>query len=283
MTTEAAPSRSTTSEHQAHRRAWYWYDWANSAFVTTVGTVLFAPYLTTVAKEAACPGQDSDAACHVDLHVIPAAADLPSGVWQVGLGLTLLGLAALVLTVVQLIRNRPTLLPTGIPLAVAGAGGLLLVLTAPLDPGSVASYTVTLSTIISAVLLVFVGAIADRTPRPARLLGGFAWAGAVAASLLFFLRGENWRFGSVMMILATIALGSSLVVYDAILCRIASPDERDDVSSRGWALGYLGGGLLLAINLVIVSKPDLVGVDKGMAVRISMLSAIGLGMPRLMR
>ena len=46
---------------------------------------------------------------------------------------------------------------------------------------------------------------------------------AMCASLLFFLRGENWRFGSVMMILATIALGSSLVVYDAILCRIASP------------------------------------------------------------
>ena len=45
------------------------------------------------------------------------------------------------------------------------------------------------------------------------------------------------------------------------------------MSPRGWALGYLGGGLLLAINLVIVSKPDLIGVDKGMAVRISMLSA----------
>ena len=58
-----------------------------------MGTVLFAPYLTTVAKEAACPGQDSDAACHVDLHVIPGAADLPSLVWQVGLALTLLGLA----------------------------------------------------------------------------------------------------------------------------------------------------------------------------------------------
>jgi UMF1 family MFS transporter len=273
MTTEAAPSRSTTSEHQAHRRAWYWYDWANSAFVTTVGTVLFAPYLTTVAKEAACPGQDSDAACHTDLHVVPAAADLPGVVWQLGLALTLLGLAALVLTVVQLIRNRPTPVPTAVPLAAAGLGALVLVVTAPLDPGSVASYTVTLSTIISAVLLVFVGAIADRTPRPARLLGGFAWAGAVAASLLFFLHGGNWRFGAAMMILATIALGSSLVVYDAILCRIASPDERDDVSSRGWALGYLGGGLLLAINLVIVSEPGLIGVDKGMAVRISLLSA----------
>ena len=67
-------------------------------------------------------------------------------------------------------------------------------------------------------------------------------------------------------IVRTIALGSSLVVYDAILCRIASPDDRDEVSSRGWALGYLGGGLLLALNLVIVSAPDLIGVDKGTVV-----------------
>ena len=273
MTTEAAAAQSTWAEHEHYKKPWYWYDWANSAFVTTVGTVLFAPYLTTVAKEAACPGLDDDASCHVDLHVVPGAADLPSGVWQVALVLTLLGLAALVFTVVQMVRNQQALMPTAVPLAVAAVGALVLVLTAPLDPGSVASYTVTLATIISAVLLVFVGAIADRTPRPARLLGGFAWAGAVAASLLFFLHGSNWRFGALMMILATIALGSSLVVYDAILCRIASPDDRDAVSSRGWALGYLGGGLLLAINLVIVSKPDLIGVDKGMAVRISMLSA----------
>ena len=232
MTTEAAAPQSTWAEHEQYKKPWYWYDWANSAFVTTVGTVLFAPYLTTVAKEAACPGLDEDASCHVDLHVIPAAADLPSGVWQVALVLTLLGLGALVLTVVQMIRNKPALLPTAIPLAVAAVGGLVLVLTAPLDPGSVASYTVTLATIISAVLLVFVGAIADRTPRPARLLGGFAWAGAAAASLLFFLHGGNWRFGAAMMILATIALGSSLVVYDAILCRIASPDEREAAHGR---------------------------------------------------
>ena len=106
-------------------------------------------------------------------------------------------------------------------------------LVAPLDPGSIASYTTTFATIVSALVLLLVGAIADRSPRPARLLGGFAWTGAASACLLFFVK----------------------------------------VSSRGWALGYLGGGLLLAVNLVIVSKPDLIGVDTGMAVRISMLSA----------
>jgi UMF1 family MFS transporter len=274
MTTEASPRGETAyAETDRYKRPWYWYDWANSAFVTTVGTVLFAPYLTTVAKKAACPTQDADARCSVDLHVVPAAATLPGWVWKLALALTLVGLLALVANVVALIRARSAPLPSGLPLAAAAVGAVALVLTAPLDPGSVASYTVTLSTILSAVLLVFVGAITDRTPRPARLLGLFAWTGSLAAALMFFLDGQNWRYGAALMILATIALGASLVVYDAILVRIASPDERDAVSSKGWALGYLGGGLLLAANLVIVSKPDLIGGDTATAVRISLLSA----------
>jgi UMF1 family MFS transporter len=64
-----------------------------------------------------------------------------------------------------------------------------------------------------------------------------------------------------------------LVVYDAILCEIALPDERDRVSSRGWALGYLGGGLLLAVNLAVVTLHDSLGIGTGLAVRLSMLSA----------
>ena len=68
---------------------------------------------------------------------------------------------------------------------------------------------------------------------------------------MFFVAGENWQLGVVLLFAANICLGSSLVVYDAILCEIAEPDERDRVSSRGWALGYLGGGLLLAVNLAM--------------------------------
>ena len=63
------------------------------------------------------------------------------------------------------------------------------------------------------------------------------------------------------------------MVYDAILCEIAEPDERDRVSSRGWALGYLGGGLLLAANLAVVTMHDSLGMGTGLAVRVSMLSA----------
>jgi UMF1 family MFS transporter len=90
---------------------------------------------------------------------------------------------------------------------------------------------------------------------------------------MFFVTGGDWQLGVVLLFVANICLGSSLVVYDAILCEIAGPDERDRVSSRGWALGYLGGGLLLAVNLAVVTLHDSLGIGTGMAVRLSMLSA----------
>ncbi len=272
MTTDTEVA-DTYAANTRYQRPWYWYDWANSAFVTTVGTVLFGPYLTSVATEAACPGLAENATCRTTLHVL----DFPFGSGHAApLAVTL---GALLLTIVLLLAGFASLRPTAstryAPWTWAGTAMALafFVLTAPIDPGSLAPYTITLATLLSAVLLIFAGAIADRSPRPARLLGAFAWVGALAGSLLFFVTGSRWQLGAALMIVSTISLGASLVVYDAILCRIASPDDRDRVSSRGWALGYLGGGLLLAINLVIVSKPDLIGVDKAMAVRISLLSA----------
>lgn len=154
----------------------------------------------------------------------------------------------------------------------ATCGTDLRVLGVPVDPGSVAAYTVTVATIVSAILLVFVGALADRSPRPARLLGGFAWTGALAAALMVLVTGSAWELGAILMIVATVALGASLVVYDALLCRIAHPDDRDAVSSRGWALGYLGGGLLLVANLALVSLTPF-GLSTGDAVRLCLLSA----------
>ena len=90
---------------------------------------------------------------------------------------------------------------------------------------------------------------------------------------MFFVTGTSWQLGVLLLILANLCLGGSLVIYDSLLCRIAEPDERDRVSSRGWALGYLGGGLLLALNLVLVTLHDTVGSSEGGAVRVSLLSA----------
>ncbi len=197
------------------QRAWYWYDWANSAFVTTTAAVLFAPYLTSVAERAACgfvTDEDEGLKCTTDLHV---------------LGLDV-------------------------------------------SAGSLVFYIVTLSTILSAVVLPIVGAIADRSGRKPRLLGGFAWVGSAFAAAMFLVAGTNWQLGALLLLLATLCLGASLVVYDSLLVDVAGPDERDRVSSRGWALGYLGGGLLLAANFVLLT---VLSEHTETAVRISLLSA----------
>jgi MFS transporter, UMF1 family len=210
-----SPVESRRTRDTPHQKAWYWYDWANSAYVTTTLTVLMAPYLTVIAKKAACPTLPSDVACHTDLQVI------------------------------------------GIPV----------------DPGSLVFYVLTFSTIVSAIVLIFIGALADRSPRPVRLFAAFAWSGAAAATAMFLVSGDNWALGVVLLIFANLCLGSSLVIYDSLLCRIAGPDERDRVSSRGWAWGYLGGGLLLALNLGLLTLDKQIGISAQMAVRISLLSA----------
>ncbi|MGB8383572.1 MAG: MFS transporter, partial [Dermatophilaceae bacterium] len=104
-------------------------------------------------------------------------------------------------------------------------------------------------------------------------LAGFAWTGAVAASALFLVSGTNWQLGLLLLFVANICLFSSLVIYDSLLIRIAGPDDRDRVSSRGWGLGYLGGGLLLALNFALVLFHDRFGMDTRLATRISLLSA----------
>ena len=85
--------------------------------------------------------------------------------------------------------------------------------------------------------------------------------------------GTGGRGRAILQFVANLSLGASLVVYDAILVDIAEPDERDAVSSRGWAIGYLGGGLLLAVNLVLVQGASAFGISGEMAARISLCSA----------
>ncbi|MDQ3480460.1 MAG: MFS transporter [Actinomycetota bacterium] len=198
---------------QREQRAWYVYDWANSAYVTTIATVLFAPYLTSVAETAACGA--AGASCSTDLRVAGVAV----------------------------------------------------------SPGSLVFYVVTFATVVSAFVLPIVGAVADRSSHKRHLMAGFAWAGSLSAAGMFFVTGSNWQLGAGLLALANVCLGASLVVYDAIFCEIAGPDERDRVSSRGWALGYLGGGLLLSANLAVVTLHDRLGIDQAMAVRICLLSA----------
>ncbi|WP_446663675.1 MFS transporter [Flexivirga sp. B27] len=140
-------------------------------------------------------------------------------------------------------------------------------------PGSLVPYVLTVSTVISAVVLVFIGAIVDRSAHPLRYLAGFTYVGATAAGAMVLVGGTDWQLGVVLAIIANLCLGASLIVYSAIMIRITPPDDRDYVSARGWAYGYLGGGTLLAATLVLLVTHDAVGLDKAGAVRVAFLVA----------
>ncbi|MGW0200049.1 MFS transporter [Nonomuraea sp. NPDC003201] len=213
------------------QRGWYFYDWANSAFYTTIISVFLGPYLIPVAKTAAC------------------AKDFPNIVSD-----------TCVADFDKLVNSNPGL-------------GYVDVLGADIRPAAFFALTLTIAVFLQIVVLPVVGALADHTGRKRELLGGFAYVGALATMALYFVEGDRYMLGGVLFILANLAYGSSVVVYDSFLPQISTPAERDRVSSRGWAIGYLGGGLLLALNLVLYTQHEALGVAEGMAVRISMMSA----------
>lgn len=142
-----------------------------------------------------------------------------------------------------------------------------------LAAGSLPSYLTSFATIASAFLLPIVGAFVDRSSRKKWIMGGFAWSASAFVMLLFLMHGQSWQLAAFAIVMASILGGCALVSYYAILVDISTEDERDEVSSRGWAWGYLGGGLLLAINMVVVELHSALGLDKELAVRLCLLSA----------
>ena len=101
----------------------------------------------------------------------------------------------------------------------------------------------------------------------------FATIGAVATILMFFVTAPLWWLGGVLFIVANLAFGASIVFYNSYLPDIASEDQRDRVSSYGWAMGYLGDGLLLLLNLGLYMFSDKIGIPKVLAIRINLASA----------
>jgi len=188
---------------------WAMYDWANSAFSTTIGTVFLAPYVADLARSAA------EAA------------------------------------------GTETVLFLGIPIA----------------PDSFLPYMISLSVLLQVLFLPILGAIADYSHLRKEMMRTFATIGAVATILLFFVTGSLWWLGGVLYVLANLAFGAAIVFYNAYLPDIASEDERDRVSSYGWAMGYLGGGILLALNLAFFTFSESLGVPKALAIRINLASA----------
>jgi UMF1 family MFS transporter len=205
MTTSATSSKNDRREIFG----WKMYDWANSAFSTTVAGALFGPYLTRLAQTA------------------------------VGENGVVLNLGALGEVTA---KSLPTL-------------------------------CVSISVGLQVFMLPILGALGDYSNLKKRLMALFCFLGVGATCLLFFVQGNLYLAGGVLFIVANICFGASIVFYNAFLPEITTEDEADKVSSRGFAYGYLGGALLLVVNLLLVLNAERLGMTTGLAVRLSLLSA----------
>jgi UMF1 family MFS transporter len=189
------------------RRSWYLYDWANSAFSTTVISLFIGPYLTSVAESG------------------------------------------------------------------ADASGMISLWGLDMRPGSLYPYAISFSVFAQVFFLPIVGGIADRIKSRNGLLAIFAYIGSISTMFLYFVKDGRYALGAFLLIIANLSFGAALVVANSYLQDLAAPDKRDTVSSRGWAFGYAGGGLLLLLNLVLYAGYESFGVTQGEAVRISLMSA----------
>jgi MFS transporter, UMF1 family len=188
---------------------WMMYDWANSAFYTTVVGALFGPYLTALAQNAV--GENG---------------------------------------------------------VVFNLGPLGSVTAKSLFP-----FCVSIAVFSQVFLLPLLGAIADYSHLKKRLMAVFCYTAVAANCLLFFTTDGFHLLGGLLFIIANLCYGAAIVFYNSFLPEITTEDQRDKVSSRGFAFGYLGGGLLLALNLALVLGAERLGISTGLAVRISLLSA----------
>lgn len=162
---------------------------------------------------------------------------------------------------------------TSVAESAADADGFVHPLGIPVRAGSFFAYSVSASVILSIFVMPLAGAAADRTGRKKPLLATAAYVGAAATTGMFFLDGDRYLLGGFLLIVANASLAVSMVLYNSYLPQIAPPEERDAVSSRGWAFGYASGALVLVANLVLFTAHDSFGLSEAMAVRICLASA----------
>jgi MFS transporter, UMF1 family len=135
-------------------------------------------------------------------------------------------------------------------------------------------FTSSISAAIAAIISPILGAVADFRGSKKKFLTIFMLLGVTGTALLYFIKSGDWLLASLFFVFGNIGFAGSLVYYDALLPHVARPDEIDSVSSRGYAMGYIGGGLLLAINLVMIMVvPKLVpSLDAGLMTRLSFVT-----------
>ena len=188
-------------------RGWAMYDWANSAFSTTVVTALLGPYILALAEENA--------------------------------GMALFGIT--------------------------------------IEPAAIFPFVASIAVLLQVPLLPLLGTVVDYTHLKKRIMMVLAYSGAAATMCLIFIRSDMPILGTngaivlagILLVFANLCFGGAIVAYNSFLPEIATADRRDVVSSLGFALGYLGGGLLLLVNLGMLTWME----DTALAVRLSLASA----------
>jgi len=141
------------------------------------------------------------------------------------------------------------------------------------DTTSRLGYANAIAGFVIAVLAPILGAIGDRGGRRKQFM--FAWTllGVAATAGLYFVGQGEWFAAALLFVLGTMGFNGGIVFNDSLLLDVAKPGELDRVSAFGYSLGYLGGGLLFLLNVLMVSKPALFGLaDAGQAVRASFLT-----------
>ena len=121
----------------------------------------------------------------------------------------------------------------------------------------------TIAAVIVALLSPVLGAISDYAAAKKRMLAASMLVGAAATAGMFFIRHGDLTLASTLFVIALVGATASFVFYEALLPHIATPAEIDRVSSAGYAIGYIGGGVLLALNLAWIQRPDLFGLPAG--------------------
>lgn len=179
------------------QRAWCLYDWANSAFATSVVSAILPPYFASIAA-----------------HSMPA--HLATATWAYASALTLL---------------------------------------------------------VTALLAPIVGAAADRMGRRKPLLMACVLIGALGTAAISVAHWSGWALLIAAFAAAFVAFATGNVLYDSLLPSVASEEEMHSVSARGFAWGYLGGGLLLGVHLALILAPHRFGLrDSGVATRVAFAS-----------
>ncbi|MDP9406584.1 MAG: MFS transporter [Actinomycetota bacterium] len=163
---------------------------------------------------------------------------------------------------------------TGIAQDAVGESGTALSL-GPLDVPATAffAYCTALSVVLQVVTLPLLGALADRAAITRLLLGVCTALGSGTTLLLLAAGTGRHLLAGALFVLANVAYGAAIVLYNAYLGVLVSRERRDLVSSRGFAWGYAGGGLLLALDLALVTSAERVGLTTGEAARLALASA----------